>query len=179
MGRRKSSPCRHSGRYARTLGLAAAISALLLMTLAVHSLAQAQLHTEVRGRAAGFASQPDRDTMLSIVDPTYAITLTASPGRIPVNGRASLLEATLSDLFHSPIPDGTEVRFETSLGSLGSTIVTKTTTSGVATATLTSGGLAGTAYLTATVGNAQDHAAVEFFWYRIGLPFVARNYLGD
>lgn len=161
------------------MGLAAAISALILLTLAVHSLAQAQLQAEVSGRVAGLASQPDRDTLLSIVDPTYAIALTASPGRIPVNGRTSQLEATLSDLFHSPIPDGTEVRFETSLGSLGSTVVTKTTTSGVATATLTSGGIAGTAYLTATVGNAQDHATVEFFWYRIGLPFVVRSYTGD
>jgi hypothetical protein len=179
MGRKRPSLWRHIGRYSRTLGLAAAISALILITLVMHSLAQTQLRAELDGNTARLASRLDRDTMLSIIDPTYTITFTASPGRIPVNGETSLLTATVTDLFRSPVPDGTQVRFETNLGMLGSPAVTKTTVSGVATATLTSGGIAGTAHLTATVGNDHDYTTVEFFWYRIGLPFVVKNYLGD
>jgi hypothetical protein len=179
MSRKRSSLCQHIGQYARTLGLAAAISALILITLVMHSLAQAELHAELDGSAAGLTGRQDADTMLSIIDPTYTITFTASPGRIPVNGRTSLLAATVNDLFHSPVPDGTKVRFETNLGILGSPAVTKTTTSGVATATLTSGGIEGTAHLTTTVGNDHGYTTVEFFWYRIGLPFVVQNYIGD
>jgi len=64
--------------------------------------------------------------------------------------------------------DGTQVVFETNLGTIGSTIVTKTTTydavqdKAIATAVLTSGIQAGTAYVTATVAYGSGSTTVEF-----------------
>lgn len=166
-------------RSARTLGLAAGFSALVLITLGIHSLAQVQLMADLDSSVAGLPNKPDGNTMLSIIEPVYAITLTASPDRIPVSGQTSLLAATVTNLFHSPVPDGTEVQFETSLGTLGSRSVTRATAGGVATETLTSGSIAGTAHLTATAGSDHAYSVVDFFWHEIRLPFAAKDYPGE
>lgn len=153
-----------------------AVAALLVVAAGMHSLVQAQRLTQPEGSAASAAQERDPTLYLSVISPTLALTLTAHPGQVHVRGETSLLRAELTDLFHSPIPDGTEVLFETSLGSLGSTSITETTVSGVASATLTSGPLAGTAHITATAGGRSAYTTVEFVWYEILLPLIARNF---
>jgi len=66
------------------------------------------------------------------------------------------------------VVNGTVVTFTTDLGTIGSTIVTKTTTydavqdKAIATAVLTSGTQAGTAYVTASVAYGSGSTTVEF-----------------
>lgn len=165
-----------NSRHVLSVSLTLAVAALLVVAVGMHSLVQAQRVTESEGSTANAAQELDPTVYLSVISPTLAITLTAHPGQVHVSGETSLLRAELTDLFHSPIPDGTEVLFETSLGSLGSTSITKTTVSGVASATLTSGPLAGTAHITATADGSFAYTTVEFVWYEILLPLIARNF---
>jgi subtilisin family serine protease len=97
----------------------------------------------------------------------YTVTLMAHPTSLIV-GETSVLTATVKDQDNNDVADGMVVTFETSLGSLGSTTVTKTTDSGVATATLTSQ-VAGTAVVTATSDSKYDTANVTF---NPGLPYT-------
>lgn len=90
------------------------------------------------------------------------VTLTADPISIPVGGATSLLTAQVEDEYGNAVANGTVVTFTTDLGSLGSTIVTRTTVNGVATATLTSGNVAGTATVTATADSVSDTVVVTF-----------------
>ena len=90
----------------------------------------------------------------------YTVTLVAYPTSLAV-GDTSTLTATVKDQDNNDVADGTVVTFETSLGSLGSSTVTKTTVSGVATATLTSQ-VTGTAVVTATSDSKYDTANVIF-----------------
>jgi hypothetical protein len=98
-----------------------------------------------------------------ITPPTGAsITLTAS-NATPVVNSTSIITATVTDNNQS-VPNGTAVEFSTNLGTFtdtGSNRTVKTTTAGVATATLTSAA-AGTATVLATVGNAQKSITVTF-----------------
>jgi hypothetical protein len=97
----------------------------------------------------------------------YTVTLVAYPTSLTV-GDTSTLTATVKDQDNNDVADSTVVTFETSLGSLGSSMVTKTTVSGVATATLTSQ-VTGTAVITATSDSKYDTANVIF---NPGLPYT-------
>lgn len=152
-----------------SVSLTIVLAALITVAVGMHSLVQAQRLARVREDGTRLASQVDATTYLSV------ITLDAHPSRIHVSGETSLLEAQVTDTFLSPVPDGTEVLFETSLGGLGSQAVTRTTVSGIASATLSSGPLAGTAQITATTGGAKAYTTVEFIWYEILLPLIAKN----
>ena len=91
----------------------------------------------------------------------YTVTLVAYPTSLTV-GNTSSLTATVKDQYDNNVPDGTAVLFETSLGSLGSVTVTKTTVSGIVTASLTSQ-VVGTAVVTATSDSIYDTVNVTFY----------------
>jgi len=95
-----------------------------------------------------------------------SLAVTAAPDVIYADGKSTtLLTATVRD-GSNPAPDGTSVRFTTTLGTL--TPDTAVTASGVARVSLTSAGQAGTATVTATAfaaraeGSSTGSAAVEF-----------------
>ena len=94
--------------------------------------------------------------------PPYTVTLEANPTSIFVGGYTSTLTVTVTDQYTNPVANNTVVTFTTSSGSLGSETITKTTTSGVATAVLTSPNTAGTAFITAAVGSRVGTTTVEF-----------------
>ncbi len=109
---------------------------------------------------AGSAS--DNATVVFNAGLPYTVTLEAYPTSIPVAGYTSALTATVVDQYNNNVSDGTPVTFTTSLGILGSDMVTKTTTGGVATAVLTSPDTVGTAFITATADSKVGTATVEF-----------------
>jgi adhesin/invasin len=86
------------------------------------------------------------------------LALVAAPSTLPV-GNLSTLTATVADQFGNPVANGTVVSFTTNLGSASP--VTRVTTNGVATATLSST-VAGLATVTATVGSLNATALVTF-----------------
>jgi len=93
------------------------------------------------------------------------ITLVAGEKQITADGLSScLLTATVEDQLNNPVPDGTDVVFYADYGTLGSSTVTKQTSGGVATATLTSESSIETliATVTATADTASDATAVFF-----------------
>ncbi len=123
----------------------------LLLLLMVGLLLTALLLTARPGLAAGQAT----------------ITLAAAPDVIYADGRSStVVTATVQDSGGHAAPDGTSVRFTTTLGTL--TPDTASTTSGVARVSLTSVSTAGTAKVTATAfgsglqGTTTSGASVEF-----------------
>jgi hypothetical protein len=172
----KQKNVRQTSPRSLSASLTIAFAALILVAVGMHSLVQAQRVTASRSAAESRASQLDSSAYLSVISPTMAITLTAHPSQIHVSDKVSLLKAQVTGPFLSPVPDGTEVLFETSLGTLGSSSITKTTVAGVASATLSSGAMAGTAQITATAGEAQAYTTVEFIWYEILLPLIARDH---
>ena len=94
------------------------------------------------------------------------LTLAASPSAITANGLSTTtLTATLTEA-GSPVPDGTQVVFTSTHGHLTDwdTVYATTTTSGVATATLTSVPSSNdvTATVQATSGGVSDEEAVTF-----------------
>ncbi len=97
----------------------------------------------------------------------YTLTLVARPMTLTV-GESSTLTATVKDQYDNNVADGTVVTFTTSLDEVGSTEVTKTTTSGVATAELASQ-VPGTATVTATADTVSDTVDVTF---EPGLPYT-------
>jgi adhesin/invasin len=86
------------------------------------------------------------------------MTLVAAPGTLLV-GSLSTLTITVTDQLGYPVVNGTVVSFTTNLGSVSP--VTRVTTNGVATATLSST-VAGLAKVTATVGLSSTTAQVTF-----------------
>jgi adhesin/invasin len=96
------------------------------------------------------------------VGPPFYVDVVADPTSIGLNGQTSDIQATVKDIGGNDVADGTVVTFTTSLGTLGSTVVTKTTASGVATAELTSETIAGTAVIIATVDSKYDIVKVVF-----------------
>src|SRR5713101_4530900 len=98
-----------------------------------------------------------------VTPPTNAtITLTVSNANPLVNSNV-VITATVTQN-NQPVPNGTAVQFITSLGTFtdtGGTQTVRTTTNGVATATLTSAS-AGTALVTATVNNVSKQVTVTF-----------------
>ena len=96
-----------------------------------------------------------------------SITLASAPDVIYADGRSTtVISATVQDSGGHPAPDGTSVRFTTTLGTL--TPDTAATTSGVARVSLTSASTSGTARVTAAAfgsglqGTAANGASVEF-----------------
>jgi len=100
-------------------------------------------------------------------DVPHVVALMAHPTSIPIGGFTSEITATVRDQYDNLVADGTEVTFETDLGSVGSSSVVTITTNGAANATLTSGLLIGTANLTATSGAAEGQTQVVF---TVGAP---------
>ena len=110
--------------------------------------------------------------LLAAVQPGFAagqasISLAAAPDVIYADGKSStVITATVQDSGGHAAPDGTSVRFTTTLGTL--TPDTVATTSGVARVSLTSISTAGTAKVTATVfgsglqGTSASGTSVEF-----------------
>ncbi|MBM3133761.1 MAG: hypothetical protein FJZ89_00390 [Chloroflexi bacterium] len=97
----------------------------------------------------------------------FTVALLAVPPRIPVGGSTTTVTATVVDRYNNRVTDGTVVTFATNLGSIAP--LTCPTSSGLATATLTSGNLASTATVTATAGMAAGTTPVTF---TPGLPFT-------
>ena len=106
-------------------------------------------------------TQIEYDAINVLYNPWLYLTFTANPTSI-VAGATSTLTASFNNLFDGTtvtpfnptdwkthIPDGTPVTFTTTLGKLGSDMITAYTASGVATATLTANEGPGIAYLTA------------------------------
>lgn len=92
-----------------------------------------------------------------------AVNLEADPSTIAADGTATAhLTATVTNGAGNPVPDGTQVRFETDLGSVGSQVITTTTEGGEgqATATLTAGTTAGVANVSATSGDVSASTTV-------------------
>lgn len=77
------------------------------------------------------------------------LIITASPSRIGING-AAVLTVTGRRPDGNPLPDGTEIRFGTTLGSIDA--IVETDGNGVARATLRGDGRPGTATVTASAG---------------------------
>ena len=103
------------------------------------------------------------NSVVFVVGPTGIVTLASSAAQLTADGRSTAtLTATVTDAFGNNRPDGTNVTFTTTRGSVGSTTVTKMTTNGVATATLTSSTAAGTATLTATADGVSGTTTVSF-----------------
>jgi len=91
------------------------------------------------------------------------MTLTAMPGSIPVDGNTSLLRATIWDVYGNPIANGTPVTFKTSLGGFPAAQErVRYTTDGAVAVNLTSGTVAGTAMITATVDSISATTQVVF-----------------
>jgi hypothetical protein len=112
---------------------------------------------------AGQLSSMGSTTITVPSGPPFTVTVTAYPTSIPIGGATSTIMAMVEDQYGNSVADGTAVTFTTDLGSLGSfIIVTKTTTNGAATATLTSGKTTGTATITATADSKFGTTAVEF-----------------
>jgi Bacterial Ig-like domain (group 1). len=101
-----------------------------------------------------------------IAGASSTVTLTAEPTNITADGTStSLLTATVRDEHGNPVADDTNVVFETDHGAFASSTVTKQTTNGVATATLTSESSEETiiATIIATATNGASDAAAVFF----------------
>jgi uncharacterized repeat protein (TIGR01451 family) len=87
----------------------------------------------------------------------YTLTVQPNPTTLTVGG-TSTLTATLVDQHNNRVANGTLVTFTSSLGTV---LSPRSTSSGIATSTITST-LAGTAYITATSGLASGTASVVF-----------------
>ncbi len=93
------------------------------------------------------------------------VTVGADPINIAADGAStSAITATVNDQYGNPVADGTDVVFITDHGILDSRTVTKQTSGGVATATITSEDSDQTviATVTATAGGVSDATAVFF-----------------
>ncbi len=111
-------------------------------------------------------------TMAFIYNPPAGITVVAEPDSIATGGATAVVTATVPGLHDGTASDGTEVTFETSLGTIDDVAYTQR---GVATATLTSGSAAGTATITARTDGFEATTSVQFTGNRIYLPIVLRN----
>jgi adhesin/invasin len=87
----------------------------------------------------------------------YTLTLQAG-STSPAAGIGTVLTATVTDRFRSPVVNGTVVTFTSDFGTI---LSPRTTTNGVATSWI-SWTLLGTVHITATSGSARDSMAVNF-----------------
>jgi hypothetical protein len=108
------------------------------------------------------------------------VTLAADPATIPADGASpSTLTATVKDQYNNDVANGTVVTFTTNLGSVGSQEIAKTTTSGVAAATLTAGMTPGVAAITATSDSESDQTKVTLFHPGMDPASVATQVIND
>ena len=131
----------------------------------INGVATATLTSQVAGTATVTATSGSASETVDVTfnpGPPYTVTLTADPTSILVGGYTSTLTVTVTDELNNHVTDGTVVTFETSLGTFDGGTVTRTTASGVATATLTSGNIAGVAVVTATVDSKIATTTVTF-----------------
>jgi len=92
--------------------------------------------------------------------PTY-LDLSATPPVIPADGSSSaIIKASVSDVNHNPVPDGTVVTF--SLRGSGTIESRKLTNDGVASSTLIAGVLPDTAMVYVSVGTLSDSIRVIY-----------------
>ncbi len=142
------------------------LGSLTVTKTTTDGIALATLTSQVPGTATVAATAGAVSDAVDVhfeVGPPYTVTLEANPASIPVGGFTSALTVTVVDQFSNNVADGTVVHLETSLGSLeGGGTVDKTTLSGVATATLTSGDVSGAAMITATAGSEVATTVVTF-----------------
>ena len=132
-------------------------------------VATATLTSQVAGTAVITATSDSKyDTANVTFNPglPYTVTVEANPTSIPIRWFTSTITATVKDQYDNPVADGTVVTFTTDLGSLGfdSSSVVETTANGVATTTLESGTLSGTAHVTATADSVVGQTQVIFLW---------------
>lgn len=93
------------------------------------------------------------DSANPLAPPGTVLTITASPSRIGLDGAATII-VTGRRPDGNPLPDGTEVRFSTTLGVIQA--IVETADEGVARATLQADGRPGTATVSATVGGESE-----------------------
>jgi adhesin/invasin len=136
-------------------------SASPVTRVTTNGVATATLSSTVAGLAKVTATVGLSSTTAQVTftpGPPANLSLIAAPSTLPV-GNLSALTATVTDQFGNPVVNGTAVSFTTNLGSASP--VTRVTTNGVATATLSSM-LPGTAVVTATVGSLNATRLVTF-----------------
>lgn len=93
------------------------------------------------------------DSANPLAPPGTVLIITASPSRIGLDGVATIL-VTGRRPDGNPLPDGTEIRFSTSLGVIDS--IVETDADGIARATLRADGRPGTATVTATAAGESE-----------------------
>jgi len=103
-----------------------------------------------------------------VPDVPYTVTVSSYPASILVGGALAIVTATVLDQYGNPVADGTPVTFTASLqGTIAPS--SRPTTNGVATATLASGYVAGTATVTAFADSRSGYTYVTFL---PGAPFT-------
>lgn len=112
---------------------------------------------------AGMSTQSVQ-VRFQVAEPHY-LQLTASPPVITADGQSqSIIKASVSDINHNPVPDGTDVTFSLNgAGTLQGNL--KQTVSGVATNFLTAGTSPDSAWIRVRVGTLTDSIKVQ---YRVG-----------
>ena len=139
------------------------VGSQLVVKTTTSGVATAELTSQLPGMATITATVDSRVATTAVEfepGPPYTVTLVAYPTSLTV-GETSTLTATVKDQYDNDVADGTVVRFETDLGSVGSTTVDKPTVNGVAIATLTSQ-VSGGAVVTATSDLKYDTVNVTF-----------------
>jgi subtilisin family serine protease len=135
----------------------------------VTGVATAELTSQIVGTAVVTATSDSKYDTANVIfnpSPPYTLTVEAYPTRIAVRGFTSTITAILKDQHDNPVADGTVVTLTTDLGSLGldSSSLVKTTVNGVATATLKSGAIDGTANVYAASDSVVGQTEVIFMW---------------
>ncbi len=114
---------------------------------------QIRATTEIDGEAAS--------STVTIVLQGVVLTLSADPSAVQAGGEQTEITAEVRYTGGDPVPQGTVVTFETTLGILSASDA-QTNQTGLATVTLTSSAAAGTATVTATALDATDSIQVSF-----------------
>jgi hypothetical protein len=132
--------------------------------LTVDVAADVAVDTAGNGNTAATQSVQAVDTLApTLVLVSFTVTLAADPINLLADGvSTSTLTATVKDAEGHNVADGTPVSFTTDRGILGSSTITKTTTNGAATATLTAPTERGIATVQAQSDNVSDYTAVFF-----------------
>jgi photosystem II stability/assembly factor-like uncharacterized protein len=109
--------------------------------------------------------------------PGAGVTVTAQASALSAPAGATVTISSLAvDQHVNWVDDGTVVTFATSpVGSFASSTITRTTTNGRASATLT-GVTYGAATITVTAGTGVDTLTVDFVPFKLYLPLVMKNY---
>jgi adhesin/invasin len=148
------------------------VGSKLVTKVTTSGVATANLTSQVAGTALVSATAGSKSATANVTfnpGPSYTVTVMAYPTSIPIGGFTSTITATVKDQYANPVADGTAVTLATDLGSIGSSSVVKLTKNGIATATLTSGLIIGTANVSATSDSVVGQTQVIF---TVGAPFT-------